>query len=256
MMKSINTCVLHIPHSSRFVPADVLPQFRLSGEQMEAEIVRMTDSFTDELFNFRGAVRIIFPVCRLVVDPERFLDDSLEPMSSVGLGTVYTRSSQGTALRYPLSPEEKQDLIEKYYLPHHAALTAAVKTALASRVRCLIIDCHSFPSVPLPCEPDKSPDRPDICLGTDAFHTPGRLVSEAENLFKTAGFSLKLNSPYEGTIVPLDYYRTNKSVSSLMIEVNRRLYMDEKTGHKIPAFTTVQTKTQAILTGLHQSFSL
>lgn len=44
-------------------------------------------------------------VSRLVVDPERFTDDAQEPMAAVGQGAVYTRTSDGSALRELLDGE-------------------------------------------------------------------------------------------------------------------------------------------------------
>jgi N-formylglutamate amidohydrolase len=37
-------------------------------------------------------------------------------------------------------------------------------------------------------------------------------------------------------MVPIEHYRTNHNVFSIMIEVNRRLYMNEKTGKKSDSF--------------------
>ena len=39
----------------------------------------------------------------------------------------------------------------------------------------LIIDCHSFPKYPLPYELNQQTDRPEICIGTDSFHTSEKL---------------------------------------------------------------------------------
>ena len=46
----------------------------------------MTDHYTDELFHEPNddVRRLLFPVSRLLVDPERFADDELEPMTAVG----------------------------------------------------------------------------------------------------------------------------------------------------------------------------
>jgi len=63
--------ILHIPHSSKIIPADVRPQFLHSDEELTNEIIRMTDSYTDELFNCQSASSIVFSVSRLVTDPER-----------------------------------------------------------------------------------------------------------------------------------------------------------------------------------------
>jgi N-formylglutamate amidohydrolase len=36
---------------------------------------------------------------------------------------------------------------------------------------------------------------------------------------------VKINNPYAGSIVPLKYYQKEKNVMSLMVEINRKLYM-------------------------------
>ena len=53
----------------------------------------MTDHFTDELFaGSSGTARVVYPVSRLVVDPERFVDDAQETMVSRGMGVIYTKT--------------------------------------------------------------------------------------------------------------------------------------------------------------------
>jgi N-formylglutamate deformylase len=53
----------------------------------------MTDAFTDELFpeNPHVVERVIYPLSRLVVDPERFINDEEEPMASIGMGQSIPR---------------------------------------------------------------------------------------------------------------------------------------------------------------------
>lgn len=51
----------------------------------------MTDMYIDELFEYVKASEIIFPISRLIVDPERFLNDSKEyNMAKIGMGVIYT----------------------------------------------------------------------------------------------------------------------------------------------------------------------
>ncbi len=49
---------------------------------------------------------------------------------------------------------------------------------LKRKGKSLIIDCHSFPEKPFPYEEDQSLERPDICIGTDSYHSPQRLVEK------------------------------------------------------------------------------
>lgn len=111
----------------------------------------------------------------------------------------------------------------------------------------LIIDCHSFPSHPLPCDIDQAEDRPDICLGTDTFHTPAWLVQAAKTAFEAEGLSVCIDRPYAGTIVPAAHFQKNVQVSSLMVEVNRGLYMDEGTGEPASEYSSMRSKLHRVL---------
>ena len=215
-------------------------------------MIRMTDSYTDELFDCDPALacRVVFPVSRLVVDPERFVDDTEEPMAKEGMGVVSVKTSYGAELRAHPSTEERQSLIAAHWEPHHEKLSIAVGKALAANSKCLIIDCHSFPSLPRPYEPDQSPDRPGICIGTDAYHTPPWLRDLAYECFHSRGFRVEFDRPYSGTMVPSPYRQTRSAVLSVMIEVNRSLYMDETSGRRNIQFAPFKSKLTAILEAL------
>ena len=105
---------------------------------------------------------IVFPVSRLVVDPERFSEDFQEPMNQVGMGVTYTKGSLRQPLREQLTKAKHQELLERYYIPHHQKLTEAVEGALLANGHCLIIDGHSFPAWPLPYELQQTAFRPDF----------------------------------------------------------------------------------------------
>lgn len=215
----------------------------LNEEELNHELTLMTDAHTDELFarhaNEEDSV-ISFPVSRLIVDPERFLEDTEEKMSEVGMGVIYTRTSSGKLLRHPPSESERARLIDAYYNPHHNRLNEATRDELATYGRALILDCHSFPSKPLPYELNQDPNRPDICLGTDSFHTPKNLIELAETFFREHNLRTAQNKPFEGTYVPLKFLEKDKRVFSLMLEINRKLYMDEATGEKSETFDDIK----------------
>jgi N-formylglutamate amidohydrolase len=220
---------VHIPHASTHIPENVRGRFLLSDAELQAEVGRITDHFTDELFGLPAdrATTVRFPVSRLVVDPERFEDDRLEPMSARGMGVIYTRTSLQTPLRDPPGDREREDLLERFYRPHHRDLTAVVDRALERHGSCLVIDGHSFPASPLPYEYDQDPNRPDICIGTDAFHTPDWLRELAREEFRALGYAVQIDRPFAGALVPQRHYRSDPRVRAVMVEINRGLYMTE-----------------------------
>jgi hypothetical protein len=100
--------VLHFPHASLAVPLDIAGAFLLTAEQLERELLVMTDRYTDELFALPSSIAtsIAFPVSRLVVDPERFTNDAREPMARNGMGVIYTRTAGDDPLRPLPSADE------------------------------------------------------------------------------------------------------------------------------------------------------
>jgi N-formylglutamate amidohydrolase len=239
--RSKQIAVLHIPHSSRHVPEDERQAILLDDGALNDELLRMTDAYTDELFPATPfeAGRVVFPVSRLVCDVERFPSDEDEPMASRGMGVFYTRTSTGSMLRAQPSPAVRQSLLARWYWPHHSQLERMVSDVVAESGRCLIIDCHSFPSVALPYELHQREERADFRIGTDAFHTPAVIRDAIVTAVKEAGYSVAVDAPFAGALVPLASYRKDERIWSVMIEVNRRLYMDEQSGRKTREFAEV-----------------
>ena len=175
-----------------------------------------------------GATRFVNRRSRLVVDPERLLDPAAEPTEALGQGAVYTRTSDGRALRTP-DPAAREALIDAFYRPYHDALDATATDLVEAFGSCTLLDCHSFPTVPLPSELDQAPDRPDICIGRDPLHTPDELAEPLADAFRAEGLSVAVDRPFAGTMVPGAFFGRD-TLRSVMIEVRRGLYMDEATG--------------------------
>ena len=249
--------VLHIPHNSTFIPTSVRDQFTLSDAELDDVIMKMTDHHTLALFaqGVSSSQVVVAPVSRLVVDVERFEDDALEPMSGVGMGVVYTRTLDLKALRRPISEEERATLLNEWYRPHHLRLSNAVENAIKCHGRCLIIDCHSFPKEALPYENAPDADRPDICIGTDEYHTSKELADWLVNSFRRPGRRVSLNSPFSGSLVPQLWYHIDKRVESVMIEVRRDTYMNANTlARTAGAFEGIQQDIRGAIAGYCGTF--
>jgi N-formylglutamate deformylase len=241
--------VLHIPHSSRHVPVEERQVIHLDDAALNSELLRMTDAYTDELFPVTPveAGRAIFPLSRLVCDVERFPSDENEPMAARGMGVIYIRTSTGDVLRATPNSVERQSLMDRWYWPHHSTLERLTNDVAVRSGVCLIVDCHSFASVALPYELDQTSHRADICIGTDPFHTPSAVRDAIVRASEDGGYSVAVEAPFGGALVPLSSYQRDRHIMSVMIEVNRRLYMDEHSGLKIRNFESVRAAVGRII---------
>jgi len=246
--------IRHIPHDSTNIPDDYRGQFTLTDTALADEILTMTDSHTLALFGSGTASDVVCPVSRLLVDVERFEDDAQESMVAQGMGVLYNRTHDQMPLRRDISIEEREALLVKYYRPHHKLLQEKVDDALNEEGLVLIIDCHSFPLKQLPYEIGGKGHRPEICIGTDPFHTPTKLRDFAVDGFEKAGFSVDVDQPFAGALTPLKHYGKDKRVMALMIEVRRDLYMDEKTGERNDKFKDVRAIVQQIMNKLPDKY--
>ncbi|MGI5193569.1 N-formylglutamate amidohydrolase [Streptomyces sp. CA-288835] len=247
--------ILHVPHSARAIPADVRSGIVLEDAALERELDHITDAHTARLAAMaaeRCAMapwRFVNQLSRLVVDPERFPDER-EEMLAVGMGAVYTRTTHREELRP--ADHAGQPLIERYFHPYAAAMTDAVTERLDAVGRAVIIDVHSYPTERLPYELHGDGPRPPICLGRDAFHTPAELLARAEKAF--AGFGgTGVNSPFEGTYVPLKYYGNDARVNALMIEIRRDVYMSEPGGPAGPGLDTLASALAQLVEEEHRA---
>ncbi len=238
----IKKIILHIPHSSINIP--LIDGYIKDTEKINHELIKLTDWYTDELFYAETERMIIAPFSRIFCDVERFENDEQEIMSKLGMGVLYQSFDDGSLLR-KVSPILRANIIKNYYWKHHNALLEEVNKQIKHNGNCLIVDCHSYPSKPLMRDLDLTAIRPDFNIGIDKYHTPQKLIDASIAYFKQSGYSLGVDWPYKGTIVPLAHYQKNKKVESIMLEVNRALYLNEPSNVKSEKFN----ETKKIIEG-------
>ena len=230
--------LLHIPHSSTSFPATTGHSFK----DLDDDERLLIDYYTDELFAPRvqtsGIASAVFPYCRLYCDVERLVND---PLEQKGLGISYHRTTVGDCL--PNEERSFSTLSEafNYYADFHAYVAKKIVDMTVTS-KLLLIDCHSFSSLPtlLCCTP---PDV-DICIGFNEDGTcPNNGVIDGIVLyFKAKGYKVGVNTPFSNSktfSVPVEYH-------SMMIEVNKRLYMNELTLEKSDNFCRLKSDIQSL----------
>ena len=213
--------LIHIPHSSLYIPDDYKNKILITKEELEKENKFMCDYKIDEIVENKNQT-IIFPYSRLYCDVERFRDSS-EVMNKYGMGYIYTKTSDGKKMFEPSI--EHIEKINKIYEHHHEKLNNYVSNILNKYNNCLIIDLHSYSS-DLVLKLFNYQNVPDICIGIEENYYSEELTNYFINYFEKYGYSVKINYPYKGSLIPNEFYgRKNTNIVSIMIEVNKRIYL-------------------------------
>ncbi|OGN33910.1 MAG: hypothetical protein A3I39_01460 [Candidatus Yanofskybacteria bacterium RIFCSPLOWO2_02_FULL_47_9b] len=248
-----SSIICNVPHAGTAIPEEFRKSFVLTQEELDTEAEYMADKHTDVLYSELLYVSsfIMSKISRIVVDIERFQNEEDEPMAKVGMSAFYTRTSSGMALRN--ISQEMKNILERIYNDYHDSFADTVDLVLKKNNLALIVDCHSFPSVPRIYESDQKSERPDICIGTDEYHTPQKMTYLLKKNLEDVGYSVKINTPFSGSIVPTRYYQKDRRVLSIMVEVNRTLYMNEENFKKLKNISEVgRTVSRCIIKSLNQ----
>jgi N-formylglutamate amidohydrolase len=257
--------VVASPHSGRNYPEAFLALSRLDAHALR----RSEDCYVDELM--QGASRLgaaflaaLFPRAWLdanrepyELDPAMFdgpIPDSVNsrsPRVRAGLGTIPRYVANGEEIyRCRLPYAEAQARIDQYYHPYHAALRRLISVTRDRFGYCLVLDCHSMPTVGLPPEmADNS--RFDMILG-DCFggSCSGIVTAAAESALVRQGYSVGRNTPYAGGFTTRHYGQPQDGVHVLQIEIKRSLYVDEISMTRLPGMAMLARHLEAVVTAV------
>ena len=258
--------VLASPHSGTAYPE----AFVAASPLDPLDLRRSEDCFVDELW--LGAAALGVPLLRAAfprafvdanrepfeLDPEMFEDD-LPPYVNVnssrvaaGLGTLARvvangKEIYGGKLRFADALER----IETCYRPYHAALRRLIDATRDRFGYCILIDCHSMPSIGAPMDPDAGRGRADFILG-DGFGTAceGAVADTVERALESHGYRVTRNKPFAGGYTTRHYGCPEEGVHALQIETNRALYMDEDAIGRLPALADVAGHMTSVVSAL------
>lgn len=203
-MRKFEKIITHIPHSS-------IQNFQegwIGGFNMFPLVKAYTDWHTQLLFGSdnKKVIPMVYPNSRFYLDVERLLVD---PLEKIGQGRIYT-SFNGF--------ERYVDSDTATKLKHEYCDWWMACNELADNDDTLVIDCHAFTN-------SIAPDV-DVCIGfnEDQSHPGDDVLGFIARQFEDIGFKkIAFNKPYSNSIT------FNKSHKSVMIELNKSIYMDEDT---------------------------
>ena len=167
---------------------------------------------------------------------------SYDPFEEKGLGITYYPCliTYMGAYKPRLIPERDSKVMQKY-LDHQYRLASLLVQHHGS----LLLDCHSFSSGATLLQPDAAKNRGiDICLGwNNDFTRPlDEILFIVEDYFKGKGYAVGLNMRYSNAKT----VDTPANYNALMIEMNKKIYINERTLERTENFARVRKDIQGL----------
>lgn len=266
------------PHSGQHYP----PEFLASSGLTRQELRLSEDCYVDELVATAPdhgvpLLAALFPrsfcdVNRepLELDPAMFSDrlpagaNIASPRVAAGLGVVPRLGANDREIyRRKLAFAEAEARLDRYYRPYHATLNKLCNEAVANFGACLILDCHSMPSVGGTADHRYAAAglgagnaRVDFVLGDCFGASCAPAVTAAIDAFlRAGGANMRRNSPYSGGYVTQHYGRPATGVHVLQLEINRALYVNERSLERSAGFAAVQATMSGLIAMLSEKVS-
>ena len=254
--------ILASPHSGRRYSTSFLAQSRLDLMTLR----RSEDSYVDLLFDMAPAlgaplIKALFPRSFVDVNRDaRELDplvfsgrlpedtDSRSNRVLAGFGVIPRLAADSMEIyRHKLPLRCAKTRLAQYYQPYHKALAGLVEEALAIFGCAIILDCHSMPSLG-PANRIGPQTHMDFVLG-DRYGAScaAGLSSLTQSLLTEGGYRVSRNAPYAGGYVTQHYGQPADNVHVMQIEINRRLYLDEKRITRTAGFAPLRRFLEEIL---------
>lgn len=247
-----------IPHSGEKIP-DQTPWLKKLPEEI---LMSDVDRYVDILYTpALQALEIPFQKTdwhRYAVDLNRFPTD-VDQDSVVGAEKKSGQHPDGyhwvmtkneiKLMPGPLTREAHDELTQLIFEPFHEGIRNYY-TFFKNKGHKNVyhIDAHSMPSLGTRMHKDPGEYRADIvvsdCLGKSCASEFRDLVIVA---YATAGFKVGYNWPYVGGRVTEHYGQPQAGQQAIQVELNRNLYMDEKTKKLKPEHILVQKKLRVAM---------
>jgi N-formylglutamate amidohydrolase len=237
---STSPLIVTIPHSGEKIPVQTPWLNALPEEVLMCDVDRYVDFLYAPALDQLDLRFVKTEWHRYAADMNRFPEDvdASSVTGNLNSAGMYNRGFHWVETTYkqplmsePMNQKVHQELVELIYEPFHAEVRELYHDLHAQGFnRTFHIDAHSMPSLGTSEHRDPGQLRADIvvsdCGGKSCNPRFKDLVIAA---YATAGFKVAYNWPYLGGRVTELYGRQDRNQHAIQVELNRSLYMDEKT---------------------------
>jgi N-formylglutamate deformylase len=257
--------VLDSPHSGVAYPADF-------GHACELAVLRQAeDTHVEKLYDFAPGLGVawieaLFP--RSYIDVNRntteidvtLIEDDwadaveTDPVSlakvRLGKGLIWRMTDEGTPIyQRKLTAAEVRNRIDRCWRPYHQAVQQAIEQALARHGYSILLNCHSMPAIASAYSTDfPGLAHADFVIGDRDGSTANPALSQALcELLRGFGYDVAYNHPYKGVELVRRYGDPAHDRHSIQVEVNRKLYMDERTLELHSGYVPLKRKLRSMV---------
>ncbi len=229
--------VVDSPHSGSILPEDF--NFICSLQELRQGEDSYVDQFAIDVPQV-GGVLLQSLINRAYIDVNRSLSDLHPDICADSVPWPLSRSKRTTngigLIRHLIGPNqpvydralsfaEIEHRVKTVYEPYYQILHEQLQTAHQAAGRVLHVNLHATPSIVF-----HGSAQPDIILGDHDGHSCARVYREwFKNTFEKKGLKVVINHPYKGVELTRRFAKPRQGFHSLQIEINKALYMDEKT---------------------------
>lgn len=263
--KALPNFMITIPHSGEKVPDETPWLKNLPEEILMCDVDRFVDKLYEPALNHLQIPYVKTEWHRYAGDLNRLADD-VDAGSVIGHKTpegpflrgfhwVIT-TTEYRLMKEPMPHETHEKLVKKILLPFHDEVKKMAASLKEKSSVVYHLDAHSMPSVGTRQHKDPGERRADAVvsdsLGKSCSKEYRDLVIAA---YVTAGFKVGYNWPYVGGRLTEQYGKPEQNHHTIQVELNRDLYMDEKTKKLKPEHVEVQKKIEKALSYIQQGLS-
>ena len=233
--------LVDVPHAGEWIPEELLTEMPVEGKTLRRDL----DLYVDQIWKdspVHGATLIYSKVSRYVVDLNRAEDD-VSPQTVRGAkridapgyyhdrGVVWRTTTDGVpVLKGPMTSEAFARRIATFHTPYHQAIRDEIDRIRDQWGYCILVDGHSMPSMGRSGHTDTGSRRADIVPGDiEGLSCSPAVRMTVESHFRGHGYTVASNQPYKGGWITRHFGEPENGVHAIQIELNRDVYMDERT---------------------------
>ena len=259
-----SSLILSSPHSGVYYPDDFFSLLKTDV----SELKQIEDSLVDELIsgNLDKKNLILKAVwSRSVVDVNRAKNDfnynDFEPpiehisskptkYSRSGIGVIPIKCGMGESIyNTKLSGELAKKWLDVAWTTYHQTLIELLQKAHKNFGHYILFDFHSMPSTS-----ENLNNKIDIVLGDchgKSIHP--KCIDFFENELSKQGLKVRRNSPYSGGYITEFYGKPKEKKHAIQIEINRSIYLNEKTRQKNSNFENCKLKLNTAINNFEKN---